>query len=154
MSSNRFFLGGVRTGLAQEGALQCDITVRPSKQLHDPSLLAIGEIALSPDERIVLPDKIEGIKDQCFAAGTSNGNRQAASKRRRKLEGIGSLGIPTKVKGETLFGATSGINDNHGVGSGSVVLDVGIPNQVSHVLKCRDIGDMALRGSLPTAILR
>lgn len=101
-----------------------------------------------------MPDKIEGIKDQCFAAGTSNGNRQATSERRRNLEGVGSLGIATKVKGETLFGATSGINDNHGVGSGSVVLDVGIPNQVSHVLECRDIGDMALRGSLPTAILR
>lgn len=143
------------SGLAQERAFLCNIIVRPSEQLDNCTLLTVVEVALCSAEIRLIPDEVQGLKNEFFATGTGDGNSESATKGRRDLIDIARL-ARTTIEGvcQAFTSPRSCVYNDHGRGSRRGVLNVRIPNKVTVILEGRDICGITLRRRLPSPAFR
>lgn len=139
--------------LSKERTLRRNIIVWPSKQLNNTTLLSVAEGAQCSGQCRILPDEVQRLKHELLSTGGSDGDSKSRCKRRRNLEGIAGLRVTTEVIGQGLSCPARSVDDNHSSSATGVVLDISISNQVPVVLESRNVCGIALRGSLPAAVL-
>jgi hypothetical protein len=141
------------TGCCKEGTFLRNIVVWPSKKLNDGTLLPGVESALGSGKSHILPDEVQRLKDQAFAAGGGDGNSKGTGKRAGNFKRIRRLRGPAEIVGQRLVVLGCSIHDHHGSGPRSAVLNVGVANEVAVVLEGVEIRGIAFRRCLPSAVL-